>query len=78
MENGNRKFDSNPKKKYEKEMNLDTIKEKESLEKNNDISQFKYFIMLDAHHCIWNSQEYSNMIIDQIKCKSVKIHSFAA
>jgi hypothetical protein len=66
-------FISNPKTTYEKESNLDIIKEKKILEKYNCTSQFKYFIMLDAEHFIWNNESYSNMIIDQIT-QMIKYH----
>jgi len=44
------------------------ILEKENLEKHNNTNMLKYFIMLDADHFVWEKQEYSDMIINEIKC----------
>lgn len=63
-----RAFSSNPDNKFKKEWNENSVKEKLNLEKNNDLEMFKYFIMLDAEHFIWKKQEYSDMIINEIKC----------
>jgi len=63
-----RAFSSDPNNKFKKNWNKYAIKEKEHLEKNNDLSMFKYYLMMDADHFIWKKQEYCNMIIEQIEC----------
>lgn len=63
-----RAFSSHPDNKFKKNWNKYSIKEKENLEKNNDTSMFKYYIMLDAEHFVWKKQEFSDMIVDEIKC----------
>jgi len=61
-------FRSNPIKKFEKVLNKFAVQEKKNLLKHNNQNTFKYFIMLDATHFIWNDETYSKMIIDEIKC----------
>jgi hypothetical protein len=51
---------------YSRELNKYSVIEKDELLKNN--KNIKYIICLDAHHNIWDCQEYSDNIINEIKC----------
>jgi len=62
-----RRYLTNPTTKEDKEWNKSSVIEKDELLKNN--KNIKYIICLDAHHNIWDCQEYSDNILSEIKCK---------
>ena len=61
-----RAFASNPKKKSDKEWNNWSVLEKKNLAKHNNPNMFKYFVILDAPHFVWENEVHGQTIIDQI------------
>ena len=61
-----RAYFSDPDANGKKSWNKWAITEKNEVSKNN--TNFKYIICLDAHHFVWYVQEYSDNIINEIKC----------
>jgi pimeloyl-ACP methyl ester carboxylesterase len=59
--------ENNLKKLNGSRRNKTSYEEKQSLKKYNNISMFKYILLLDAPHFVWYEQEYSNIMIDNIK-----------